>query len=181
MCRRIVQQSKLVTPAAPETSDADDAEPSSLKGNSSLKVSSLLQLLEKSGDDNLAAKSIIFSQFRKMLMLLVEPLEVAGFRSLPLDGTTNEEVMAKVIKEFGDLGPDAPIVLLASHQASGMGKNLIAASRVYYFLEPWWNAALENQAMDWVHRIGHKEEVKIVRIITRDTIEERILKLQKKR
>nr|POE88677.1 putative swi/snf-related matrix-associated actin-dependent regulator [Quercus suber] len=100
---RIVQQSKLVTPATPETSDADDAEPSSSKGNSSLKVSSLLQLLEKSRDDYPATKSIIFSQFR----------------------------------------PDAPIVLLASHQALDMGKNLTAASRVY-FLEPWWNAALEN-------------------------------------
>ena len=173
MCRRIVQQSELVTQAAPETSDAG---PSSSKGNSSLKVSSLLQLLEKSRDDNPATKSIIFSQFRKMLMLLVEPLEVVGFRSLSLDGTTNEEVVAKVIKEFGDLGPDAPTILLASHQASSMRKNLIAASRVY-FLESWWNAALENQAVDWAHRIGHKEEVNIVRIIARDTIEERILKL----
>jgi len=109
-------------------------------------------------------------------MLLAELLKVAGFRSLSLDGTTNEEVMVKVIKEFGDPRPNAPTVLLASHQASGMGKNLIATSRVY-FLEPWWNAALENQAVDWVHRIGQKEEVKIVRIIARDTIEERILKL----
>ena len=57
-----------------------------------------------------------------------------------------------------------------------MGKNLIAASRVY-FLESWWNAALENQAVDWAHQIGQKEEVNIVRIIARDTIEERILKL----
>ncbi|KAF3969818.1 hypothetical protein CMV_006430 [Castanea mollissima] len=132
MCRRIVQQSELVTPAAPKTFEADDAGPSSSKGNLSLKVSSLLQLLEESRDDNWLQR------------------------------------------------PDAPTVLLASHQASGMGKNLTTASRVY-FLKPWWNAALENQAVDWVHRIGHKKEVKIVRIIARDTIEERILKLQKKR
>ena len=180
MCRRLVQQTELVTPAAVETSDTDDSGPSSSKGNSSLKVSSLIQLLEKSRDENPATKSVVFSQFHKMLMLLAEPLEVAGFRSLSLDGTLNEEVMAKVIREFGDTGPDAPTVLLASHQASGMGINLTAASRVY-FLEPWWNAALENRAVDRVHQIGQKEEVKVVRIIARDTIEERILKLQKKR
>ncbi|PQQ19367.1 putative SWI/SNF-related matrix-associated actin-dependent regulator of chromatin subfamily A member 3-like 1 [Prunus yedoensis var. nudiflora] len=61
-----------------------------------------------------------------------------------------------------------------------MGINLTAASRVY-LLDPWWNPAVEEQAMDRVHRIGQKEDVKIVRLIARNSIEERILELQEKR
>lgn len=73
-----------------------------------------------------------------------------------------------------------PTVLLASLKASGTGVNLTVASRVY-LLEPWWNPAVEKQAMDRVHRIGQTKEVRIVRIIARNSIEERILELQEKK
>lgn len=115
-----------------------------------------------------------------MLILLEEPLKAAGFKILRLDGSMNAKRRAQVIEEFGLLAPDRPTVLLASLKASGVGINLTAASRVY-LLEPWWNPAIEEQAMDRVHRIGQKEDVKVVRMIAQNSIEERILELQEKK
>ncbi|KAK4581097.1 hypothetical protein RGQ29_024671 [Quercus rubra] len=176
LCRRPVQQSDLFT-APPENSDADDAGVSSSKTTASSKVSTLLKLLVESRDQNPAIKSVVFSQFRKMLILLEKPLKDAGFKILRLDGSMNAKRRANVIEEFAIPGPNSPTVLLASLKASGTGINLTAASRVY-LLEPWWNPAVEDQAMDRVHRIGQKEDVKIVRLIARNSIEERILELQ---
>ena len=173
LCRRPVQQSDLF-PSPPENSDAGV---SSSKTTASSKVSTLLKLLVESRDQNPAIKSVVFSQFRKMLILLEKPLKDAGFKILRLDGSMNAKRRANVIEEFAIPGPNSPTVLLASLKASGTGINLTAASRVY-LLEPWWNPAVEDQAMDRVHRIGQKEDVKIVRLIARNSIEERILELQ---
>ncbi|URE38178.1 hypothetical protein MUK42_06738 [Musa troglodytarum] len=136
--------------------------------------------LEASKEQNPSTKSVVFSQFRKMLILLQEPLKDAGFVILRLDGTMSTKRRAEVIKRFGKCGPGEPTVLLASLKAAGTGINLTAASRVY-LMEPWWNPAVEEQAMDRVHRIGQKEEVKVVRLIARGSIEERILKLQERK
>ena len=146
----------------------------------SSKVSALLKLLVASRDQNSATKSVVFSQFRKMLTLLEKPLTEAGFKILRLDGSMNAKRRAKVIEEFGVSEKDGPTILLASLKASGTGINLTAASRAY-FLEPWWNPAVEEQAMDRVHRIGQKREVKIVRLIARNSIEERVLELQEQK
>ncbi|KAK7818982.1 putative SWI/SNF-related matrix-associated actin-dependent regulator of chromatin subfamily A member 3-like 1 [Quercus suber] len=137
LCRRPVQQSDLFT-APPENSDADDAGVSSSKTTASSKVSTLLKLLVESRNQNPAIKSVVFSQFRKMLILLEKPLKDAGFKILRLDGSMNAKRRANVIEEFAIPGPDSPTVLLASLKASGTGINLTAASRVY-LLEPWWN------------------------------------------
>ena len=133
-----------------------------------------------------SSKSVIFSQFRKFLVLLEEPLKASGFRVLRLDGSMSLKKRAQVIDELsydggGNSGDSVgPTVLLASLKASGIGVNLTAASRVY-LIEPWWNPAVEEQAMDRVHRIGQREEVRVVRFVVRDTIEERILELQEKK
>lgn len=148
-----------------------------LKNFTSSKVSALLTLLLQLRDKKPTTKSVVFSQFRKMLILLEEPLQAAGFKLLRLDGSMNAKKRAQVIEEFGNPGPGGPTVLLASLKASGAGVNLTAASRVF-LLEPWWNPAIEEQAMDRVHRIGQKEDVKIVRLIVQNSIEERILELQ---
>lgn len=115
-----------------------------------------------------------------MLILLEEPLSAAGFKVLRLDGSMNARKRGQVIEEFKISGPDGPTILLASLKASGCGINLTAASRVF-LLEPWWNPAVEEQAMDRVHRIGQKEDVKIVRLIARNSIEEKVLELQERK
>ncbi|KAF8398205.1 hypothetical protein HHK36_017131 [Tetracentron sinense] len=179
LCRRPLSESDLFS-APPEPSECDNQGIPSSGRTTSSKVSALLKLLVESRDENPTTKSVVFSQFRKMLILLEEPLKEAGFGILRLDGSMSAKRRAQVIKEFGVRGSDAPTVLLASLRASGTGINLTVASRVYLF-EPWWNPAVEEQAMDRVHRIGQKDDVKIVRMIARNSIEERILELQERK
>ncbi|KAH1030345.1 hypothetical protein J1N35_042519 [Gossypium stocksii] len=178
LCRQPLSQSDLFS-SPPKSSEADHTEISSRNPTSS-KVSALLSLLRESRDQKPATKSVVFSQFRTMLLLLEKPLTDAGFKILRLDGSMNAKKRAQVIEEFQVPGPDGPTVLLASLKASGAGINLTAASRVY-LIEPWWNPAVEEQAMDRVHRIGQKEDVKIVRLIARNSIEERVLELQERK
>ncbi|OMP07801.1 SNF2-related protein [Corchorus olitorius] len=178
LCRHPLSQSDLFS-APPECSDADQTEMLSSKTISS-KVSVLLTLLKETRVQNPTTKSVVFSQFRTMLLLLEKPLKDAGFKILRLDGSMRAKVRAQVIEEFQTSGADGPTVLLASLMASNAGINLTAASRVY-LLEPWWNPAIEEQAMDRVHRIGQKEQVQIVKLIARNSIEERVLELQERK
>ncbi|KAJ4845681.1 hypothetical protein Tsubulata_003573 [Turnera subulata] len=178
LCRHPLSMSDLFS-APPEFYSNNNIETSSSATTSS-KVSALLKLLVASRTENPSMKSVVFSQFQKMLVLLEEPLKALGFKILRLDGSMNAKRRAQIIKEFGILGPETATVLLASLKASGAGINLTAASRVYLF-EPWWNPAVEEQAMDRVHRIGQKEDVRIVRLIARNSIEERILEMQERK
>ncbi|CAK7340285.1 unnamed protein product [Dovyalis caffra] len=178
LCRRPLSVSDLFS-APPESSGSENTNPTSRTATSS-KVSALIKLLVASRAENPARKSVIFSQFRKMLVLLEEPLKEVGFKILRLDGSMNAKKRAQVVKEFGVPGPDGPTVLLASLKASGAGINLAVASRVY-LLEPWWNPAVEDQAMDRVHRIGQEEDVTVVRLIAQSSIEERILEMQERK
>ncbi|KAL7134254.1 hypothetical protein ABFS83_11G014300 [Erythranthe nasuta] len=178
MCRHPLSESDLFK-APPESSHSSTTE----KGSSarlSSKVTALLKLLSAAREARPSSKSVIFSQFRKMLLLLEEPLKEAGFNVIRLDGSMNAKKRAQVIKDFGVPAPVGPTILLASLKASNSGINLTAASTVY-LMEPWWNPGVEEQAMDRVHRIGQKDDVKIVRLIAKDTIEERILQLQEKK
>ncbi|KAK2416577.1 SNF2 domain-containing protein / helicase domain-containing protein / zinc finger protein [Trifolium repens] len=177
LCRRSLSESDLFS-APPESSKTDEL--ATPEVGSSTKVSTLIKLLTESRDKNPATKSVVFSQFRKMLLLLEEPLKSAGFKTLRLDGTQNAKQRAQVIEKFQLSKIDEPMILLASLKSSSTGINLTAASRVY-LMEPWWNPAVEEQAMDRVHRIGQKEEVKIIRLIAKNSIEEKILKLQERK
>ncbi|KAI7734849.1 hypothetical protein M8C21_025477, partial [Ambrosia artemisiifolia] len=175
LCRRRLTESDLFSPP-PEY--APEVDKSSCKLSS--KAATLLKLLQASKAENPSIKSVVFSQFRKLLLLLEEPLKEAGFKTLRLDGQMNAKKRADVIKEFSVSGTEGPTVLLASLKASGTGINLTAASNVY-LMEPWWNPAVEEQAMDRVHRIGQNEAVKVVKMIAKDSIDERILLLQEKK
>ncbi|XP_019162927.1 PREDICTED: putative SWI/SNF-related matrix-associated actin-dependent regulator of chromatin subfamily A member 3-like 1 [Ipomoea nil] len=179
MCRHPLTESDLFfAPSEPTPDSVTDGNRSSSAPSS--KATALLKLLCAVRDQNPTTKSVVFSQFRTMLLLLEAPLKAAGFKTLRLDGKMSAGQRADVIKGFGVPAPEGPTILLASLKASGAGINLTMASRVYLF-EPWWNPAVEEQAMDRVHRIGQTEEVKIVRMIAHNTIEERILQLQEKK
>ncbi|CAH9062329.1 unnamed protein product [Cuscuta europaea] len=174
MCRHPLAESDLFF--APSQASVPGHE-----GNSpSSKVSALLDLLLAERERDPTAKSVVFSQFRSMLHILGEPLKAMGFKILRLDGSVNAKKRVQVIREFSVQAPEGATVLLASLKSSGAGVNLTMASSVYLF-DPWWNPAVEEQAMDRVHRIGQTKEVKIVRMIALDTIEERILCLQEKK
>jgi len=118
-------------------------------------------------------KVIVFSQFVKFLHLLRDELDTAGTSYCYLDGQSNDRT-AQV-----DLFQKDPKrrVFLISLKAGGYGLNLTAADHVM-LMDPWWNPAVEAQAIDRAHRMGQERVVTALRLVTRGTVEEKILKLQ---
>lgn len=119
-------------------------------------------------------KALIFSQFTSLLKLFSNQLEAKGIKFSYLDGKTKDR--AEIVQDFQN-NEDSKIFLI-SLKAGGVGLNLTAAEYVF-ILDPWWNPAAENQAIDRAHRIGQENTVFAYKIIARDTIEEKILELQK--
>jgi SNF2 family DNA or RNA helicase len=104
----------------------------------------------------------------------IEPhLRHAAIDFARLDGSTRDR--AGVIRRFQE--PAGPPVMLLSLRAGGTGLNLTAADHIF-LLDPWWNPAVEDQAADRAHRIGQTRPVLVTRLVTQDTVEERILALQ---
>ncbi|MEZ4685227.1 MAG: SNF2-related protein [Bacteroidia bacterium] len=122
------------------------------------------------------AKVLIFSQFVKMLELLRQDLDDEGIDYCYLDGSTRDR--AKQVDRFQQ--DESVPVFLISLKAGGVGLNLTAAEYVF-LLDPWWNPAVEHQAVDRSHRIGQKKTVIYYKFITENSIEEKILKLQQKK
>ncbi|MEM9936422.1 MAG: DEAD/DEAH box helicase [Bacteroidota bacterium] len=122
------------------------------------------------------SKVLIFSQFVKMLHILKKDLDYEGVKYAYLDGSTRDR--KQQVEQFQQ---DKSIkVFLISLKAGGVGLNLTAADYVF-LLDPWWNPAVEKQAIDRSHRIGQKNTVFYYKFITKDSIEEKILKLQQKK
>jgi SNF2 family DNA or RNA helicase len=119
---------------------------------------------------------LVFSQFTEMLGLLKEQLKKDGVAFSYLDGSTSDR--AKVVQDFQSR-QDVPVFLI-SLKAGGVGLNLTAADTVIHF-DPWWNPAVEAQATDRAHRIGQTRVVTSYKLITRGTVEEKILSLQNRK
>jgi SNF2 family DNA or RNA helicase len=118
-------------------------------------------------------RALVFSQFTSMLKLLRDELDRRGLAHCYLDGTTRDR--AAVVEKFQK---DAAIpIFLISLKAGGVGLNLTGADTVIHF-DPWWNPAVEDQATDRAHRIGQTRVVTSYKLITRGTVEEKILALQ---
>jgi superfamily II DNA or RNA helicase len=137
----------------------------------SAKLDVLLPRLEEVIDEG--HKALVFSQFTSFLAILRERLDERGITYEYLDGRTRDR--AARVGRFQD-DPSCPIFLI-SLKAGGLGLNLTAAEYVF-LLDPWWNPAAEAQAVDRTHRIGQSRRVLAYRLITRDTIEQRVLELQ---
>jgi superfamily II DNA or RNA helicase len=118
-------------------------------------------------------KALVFSQFTTLLALVREALDAAGLVYEYLDGKTRDRQRA--VDRFQD-DPACPLFLI-SLKAGGQGLNLTAADYVF-LLDPWWNPAVEAQAIDRTHRIGQTRSVIATRLVARATIEEKILQLQ---
>ncbi|MCD8741425.1 DEAD/DEAH box helicase [Mucilaginibacter roseus] len=121
-------------------------------------------------------KVLIFSQFVKQLALYREHLEKQGVPHVYLDGSTQNR--GDVVKRFQE--DEKTRVFLISIKAGGVGLNLTQADYVF-ILDPWWNPAVEQQAIDRTHRIGQTKNVFIYKFITKDTVEEKILALQNRK
>ena len=118
-------------------------------------------------------RALIFSQFTRMLRILQRRLEAVGIECLYLDGETPSRRRMELVEQFnGGRGQ----VFLISLKAGGSGLNLVGADTVIHF-DPWWNPAAEDQATDRAHRIGQKHTVNVIRLITRGSIEEQVVRL----
>jgi SNF2 family DNA or RNA helicase len=137
----------------------------------SSKVERLVEALEDAVAEG--HKALVFSQWTSFLDRIEPHLHAAQIRFARLDGSTRDR--AAVVREFQD---DAgPPVLIVSLKAGGTGINLTAADHVF-LLDPWWNPAVEEQAADRAHRFGQERPVMVYRLVSKDTVEERILVLQ---
>ncbi|KAH6647191.1 SNF2 family N-terminal domain-containing protein [Truncatella angustata] len=142
---------------------------------SSSKVVALMKYLRELRKDHPRMKSVVFSQFTSFMSLIEPALARANMRFLRLDGTMSQKARAAVLEEFRDAKKFT--VFLISLKAGGVGLNLTQAKRVF-MMDPWWSFAVEAQAIDRVHRMGQEDEVKVYRFITKDSVEERMLRVQ---
>jgi superfamily II DNA or RNA helicase len=142
--------------------------------NASGKLDLFSELLEEVVDGG--HRALVFSQFTGMLALLRERLAGEGVEYCYLDGSTPDR--GAVVQQFQS-NPAIPVFLI-SLKAGGVGLNLTGADTVIHF-DPWWNPAVEDQATGRAHRIGQTKVVTSYKLITRDTVEEKILTLQNRK
>ena len=137
----------------------------------SAKLDTLLPQLAQVGEER--HKALVFSQFTSLLGIVRSRLDRQGVRYEYLDGQTRDRE-ARVERFRSD--PDC-LLFLVSLKAGGLGLNLTAAEYVF-LLDPWWNPAVETQAIDRTHRIGQTRPVFAYRLIAKDTVEDKVLELQ---
>jgi SNF2 family DNA or RNA helicase len=143
--------------------------------NHSIKIDELTRELSEDMGNH---KALIFSQFLGMLALIRAKLEELGIKYEYFDGSTSAPDREKAIQSFQN--NEEVRVFLISLKAGGVGLNLTAADYVY-IVDPWWNPAVEQQAIDRTHRIGQTKNIFAYRMICKDTIEDKILQLQEKK
>lgn len=141
----------------------------------SVKITELIQHIT---DKTANHKILVFSQFTSMLGLIKTELSKRNISFEYLDGKSSRINRQKSVDKFQD--DDQIRVFLISLKAGGTGLNLTAADYVY-IVDPWWNPAVENQAIDRCYRIGQEKKVFAYKMICKDTIEEKILILQNKK
>ncbi|KAJ3131537.1 hypothetical protein HDU90_008204 [Geranomyces variabilis] len=168
----------------PEEADEDDnADPDDILNDldmpryttSSTKIERLLTVLEETRQQTPREKTIVFSQFRTMLDLCADALHRRKFKFVRYDGGMSAIQRNDALSQLQD--DDEVTVLLVSLKCGSLGLNLTFANRVI-LLDVWWSPAVEMQAVDRVHRFGQQREVFVFRSTIKNSVEDRILKLQ---
>ena len=136
------------------------------------KLEACLELVKSAIDGG--HRILLFSQFTSMLEILKQRLIGEGIDYYTITGATPKEERIRLVKKFNS--GDVPIFLI-SLKAGGVGLNLTGADVVIHY-DPWWNLAAQNQATDRAHRIGQTKKVTVYKLIAKNTVEEKILKLQ---
>jgi SNF2 family DNA or RNA helicase len=141
----------------------------------STKVSRAVELCQQLQQQGTCA--LVISQFTRLLTRASEALSKTGLRVAYLDGSTPVEKRGAIVEAFQNGQFD---VFCISLKAGGTGLNLTRATHVLH-LDPWWNPAVEEQAASRAHRIGQTQPVTTIRLVAKDTIEERILELHERK
>ncbi|GJE85785.1 SNF2 family DNA-dependent ATPase [Phanerochaete sordida] len=139
-----------------------------------------VQMVDSEGNniDDGVIKTVVFSQWTSMLDKIEDALEAANIKYDRLDGTMKRDERTRAMEALKH-DPTCE-VLLVSLKAGGVGLNLTAAQRVY-LMDPYWNPAVENQAVDRIHRLGQTRPVTTVKLIIEKSIEDRLLAVQRKK
>ena len=148
---------------------------SNYEGESS-KLNQCIELLKDAISSG--HKILLFSCYSSMLEIIEKELKKENIEYFKLTGQTNVGDRIKLVEEFNN--NDEIKVFLISLKAGGTGLNLIGADMVIHY-DPWWNLSAENQATDRTYRIGQKKNVQVYKLITKDSIEERIYELQERK
>lgn len=143
--------------------------------NHSIKLEELTREITENISDH---KALVFSQFLGMLSLIKQKLKANNVEYEYFDGSTTVQERQRAIDNFQN-NPHCRVFLI-SLKAGGVGLNLTAADYVY-IVDPWWNPAVEQQAIDRTHRIGQTKNIFAYRMICKDTIEDKIIQLQEKK
>jgi superfamily II DNA or RNA helicase len=138
------------------------------------KIEAFMEVINEAIDGG--HKIVVFSQFVRMLKLIRTKLQEAGINCVYLDGSTTDRMDR--INCYNNT-PEIPVFLI-SLKAGGVGINLTAADIVIH-TDPWWNPMAEDQATDRVHRIGQQRQVMVYKLISRGTVEEKLLQLQERK
>ncbi len=139
-----------------------------------VKIERLLEFLEERFESG--GKTLVFSQFATNLRRIEKRISEGFGRVFCIDGSTRNR--QNLVDDFQSAA--GPAVFLISLKAGGYGLNLTAADAVVH-LDPWWNPAVEAQATDRAHRIGQTRPVTVYRLLTRDTVEERVRRMQERK
>uniref|UniRef100_A0A096M289 Helicase like transcription factor n=1 Tax=Poecilia formosa TaxID=48698 RepID=A0A096M289_POEFO len=178
LCRSEIKTSELVEFPPEEMEDEKSVE--SDRWRTSSKVQALMGNLLRLRSEDVGLKCLVVSQFTRFLTVLQTPLREHGFSFVRLDGTMSQKKRTQIIQEFQSSAADSPRVMLLSLKAGGVGLNLTAASRVF-LMDPAWNPATEEQCIDRCHRLGQERNVVVTKFIVKDSVEENMVKIQKKK
>ena len=142
----------------------------------SSKLEQCMQIIE----DGIMAghKILLFSSYTSMFEIIEKELQIRNIKYFKLTGQTKVDERIELVDEFNQNSEIG--VFLISLKAGGTGLNLIGADMVIHY-DPWWNVSAENQATDRAYRIGQKNNVQVYKLITKDSIEEKIYELQQKK
>jgi non-specific serine/threonine protein kinase len=143
--------------------------------NKSVKIEELMREIKENTGQH---KLLVFSQFTEMLQLIKQRMEQEAIQYTYLDGSTPAAKRKEAVDNF-QTNTDIKVFLI-SLKAGGVGLNLTAADYIY-LVDPWWNPAVEQQAIDRTHRIGQKNKIFAYRMICKNTIEEKIIELQQRK
>ena len=142
----------------------------------SSKLDQCVEIIEDA--TNSGHKILLFSGYTSMFPLIEKELQKRKITYFKLTGSTKVDERIEMVNEFNE-NPDVKVFLI-SLKAGGTGLNLTGADMVIHY-DPWWNISTENQATDRAYRIGQKNNVQVYKLITKDSIEEKIYELQQKK
>jgi len=171
VCRHVMSKSEMLTMPSENRFTIDVKS----KWKSSCKIDALVTRIQALPQTD---KCVVFSQWTAMLDLVQVPLDSMKFNYVRLDGSLSQPQREVVLKRFAE--DDRVTGILLSLKAGGVGLNLTTANHVF-MLDPWWNPAIEEQAINRIHRIGQVKDVHVTRFIIRDSVEQNLLIVQERK